>query len=102
MKTKTLFVTVLTLLFVMVSLPIYAGEYHPNAPGIYDFTSTEAGMFMSEREGSIGIVGSETVTDKRGGDTWYEKQLCRYEWENKAFGEKLVVCMHPRHNLGGG
>jgi hypothetical protein len=97
MKTKSMYVLAVTFLFAVASMPLYAGEYHPMSDPVY----TPQPAFETSITGELesGIVESGGIAVK--GES---NEFCQYDWETKAFGDKraVQVCMHPRHNLGGG
>lgn len=98
MKVKTIYFVAISFLFVMVSLPLYASEYHPMSEPTFIFEKwVTQGSGEAETEG---IAESEGLSTRPSSG---DKKLCFHEWETEALGDRMVAaCVHPRQNYGGG
>jgi hypothetical protein len=97
MKVKTIYLVAISLFFVMASFPLYASEYSPTSEPTFTVEKWVQHEPTSESEGA---VSSESLAEREIGE---KKNLCFYEWETEALGDRIVTsCVHPRQNYGGG
>lgn len=123
MKTKSLLMVILTVLFVVASMPLNASEYGPTREARHSPEFLLQSSDLSDRTAAVIVDTGEygptsegnyfaeskfldsITSDMKGSSEERvigEKALCFEKWETEALGERMVAaCVHPRVNIDG-